>query len=229
MKLALFDIDGTILWSDGAGRRAIQQALREVFGGIGPDDHRFDGKTDRQIVRELMRLDGHDDARIDAGLDDVLARYVRYLARELADPAHAPRLFDGVLALLDALEVRADVTLGLLTGNVEAGARAKLCAVGIDPDRFTNSAFGSDSEHRPDLPAVAQRRAIASLGVDLPGGRVVVIGDTPADVECGRAIGARAIGVATGRYGLAELERSGAAYVFADLTNTAAVVDAIVA
>ena len=81
MKLVLFDIDGTILWTDGAGRRAIHQALREVFGGIGPEHHWFDGKTDRQIVRELMRLDGHDDRRIDAGLDDVLARYVRYLER----------------------------------------------------------------------------------------------------------------------------------------------------
>ena len=229
MKLALFDIDGTILWSDGAGRRAIQQALREVFGGIGPEDHRFDGKTDRQIVRELMRLEGHDDGRIDAGLDDVLERYVRYLERALASREHTPRLFDGVLPLLDALEARPDVTLGLLTGNVEGGARAKLRAVGIDAGRFTSSAFGSDSEHRPDLPAVAQRRAAASLGRDLPGERVVVIGDTPADVQCGRGIGARAIGVATGRYGVAELEREGAAYVFADLTDTAAVVEAIVA
>lgn len=229
MKLALFDIDGTILLSDGAGRRAVHQALREVYGGIGPQGHRFDGKTDRQIVRELMRLDGHDDARIDAGLDDALARYVRYLERELAQPEHAPRLLDGVLALLDALEARPDVTLGLLTGNVEAGARAKLAAAGIDPDRFTSSAFGSDSEHRPDLPAVAQRRAAASLGREMPGDRVVVIGDTPADVQCGRGIGARAIGVATGRYGVAELESHGAAYVFADLTNTTAVVEAIVA
>ena len=228
MKLALFDIDGTILVSDGAGRRAIHRALREVFGGTGPGDHRFDGKTDPQIVRELMRLDGHDDARIDAGLPDVLDRYVRYLERELADPAYAPRLLGGVLPLLAALEARDDVTLGLLTGNVEAGARAKLRAAGVDPGRFANSAFGSDSEHRPDLPAVAQRRATESLGAAIPGDRVVVIGDTPADVQCGRAIGARAIGVATGRYAAEELEAHGPAFVFADLTDTRAVVEAIV-
>lgn len=229
MRLVLFDIDGTILWTDGAGRRAIHQALREVFGSTGPEAHWFDGKTDRQIVRELMRLDGHDDARIDAGVGDTLDRYVRYLERELADPSRSARLLDGVLPLLAALEARGDVALGLLTGNVELGARAKLRAVGIDPDRFRFNAFGSDSEYRPDLPAVARRRATRSLGADLPGDRVVVIGDTPADVECGRAIGARAIGVATGRYPAPELERAGAAAVFDDLTDTAAVIEAIVA
>ena len=229
MKLALFDIDGTILWGDGVGRRAIQQALTEVFGGFGPPDHRFDGKTDRQIVRELMRIEGHDDDRIDAGVDEALARYVRYLERELADPAHAPHLFDGVLPLLDALEAHPGVALGLLTGNVEDGARAKLRAVGIDPDRFAYSAFGSDAEHRPELPALAQQRASRSLGSEIAGCDVVVIGDTPADVECGRAIGARAIAVATGRYPMEALEAVGAAYVFADLTDTGAVVDAITA
>lgn len=229
MKLALFDIDGTILTSDGAGRRAIHQALREVFGSVGPDSYWFDGKTDRQIVRELMRLDGHDDARIDAGLDDTLDRYVGYLHRELADPAHPSTLLAGVVPLLDALADRRDVTLGLLTGNLEAGARAKLATVGIDARRFRANAFGSDGEHRPSLPAVAQRRLRESLGTELDGRDVVVIGDTPADVECGREIGARAIGVATGRYTTAQLRDAGATYVFRDLTATDAVVEAIVA
>ena len=228
MKLVLFDIDGTILWTDGAGRRAIHRALREVFGGVGPESYWFDGKTDRQIVRELMRLDGHDDARIDAAVEHTLDRYVSYLGAELADAGASARLLDGVVPLLDALAGRDDVVLGLLTGNVEAGARAKLRAVGVDPDRFRVSAFGSDSEHRPALPAIAQRRACESLGAEIAGPNVVVIGDTPADVECGRGIGARAIGVATGRYGVEELRRAGAAFVFEDLTDTEAVVEAIV-
>jgi phosphoglycolate phosphatase-like HAD superfamily hydrolase len=206
--LVLFDIDGTILWTDGAGRRAIHTALMEIFGGIGPASYWFDGKTDRQIVRDLMRLEGHGDAHIDANMDALLDRYVVYLERELSDPGHPLKLFDGVERLLDALEARDDVVLGLLTGNLEAGARAKLRAVGIDPARFRANAFGSDHEHRPELPAIARRRASELLGADVPGSSVVVIGDTPADVECGKAIGARTIAVATGSYGVEELEAS---------------------
>ena len=228
MRIVLFDIDGTLLWSDGAGRRAIHAALREVFGSIGPEGHRFDGKTDKQIVRELMRHEGHDDAHIDARMDALLVRYVEQLHRELRNPEHIPTRLPGVPEILDALEARDDVTLGLLTGNVGEGAEAKLRAVGIDPSRFLVSAFGSDHEHRPELPAIARRRAGELLGVDVPGDRVVVIGDTPADVTCGREIGARAIGVATGRYSVDELASYGAHAVFRDLTNTSAVVQAIV-
>jgi phosphoglycolate phosphatase-like HAD superfamily hydrolase len=228
MRIVLFDIDGTLLWSDGAGRRAIHAALREVFGGIGPEAHRFDGKTDKQIVRELMRHEGHDDAHIDANMDALLVRYVEQLHRELHNPEHKPKRLPGVPEVLDALEARDDVTLGLLTGNVGEGAAAKLRAVGIDPSRFLVNAFGSDHEHRPELPAIARQRAAELLGVDIPGDRVVVIGDTPADVTCGREIGARAIGVATGRYSVDELASYGAHAVFRDLTDTQAVVQAIV-
>jgi phosphoglycolate phosphatase len=138
-----------------------------------------------------------------------------------------PRVYEGVEALLDALEARDDVTLGLLTGNIEAGARIKLAAVGIDFERFEVNAFGSDHELRPELPAVAQRRAHAHLGYPLPGSSVVVIGDTPADIACGRGIGARAIAVATGRFGVDELARHAPAAVFESLADTDAVLDAI--
>jgi len=226
-RLVLFDIDGTILWTDGAGRRAIHTALKEVFGSIGPADYWFDGKTDRQIVRDLMRLDGHADAGIDERMDALLDRYVQCLADELAHPKVSARLLDGVPELLDALETRDDIVLGLLTGNVESGAHAKLRAVDIDPDRFRVGAFGSDHEHRPELPAIAQLRVRELLGIDIPGSDVVVIGDTPADIECARSIAARAIGVATGRYPVEELHRHEAAAVFPDLTDTDAVVRAI--
>ena len=228
MTLVLFDIDGTILWSDGAGRRAIHTALMEVFGSIGPADYRFDGKTDRQIVRDLMRIEGHADDHIDSRMDPVLTRYVECLAGELGAEDLSAKLLGGVEELLDTLEARDDVILGLLTGNVESGARAKLRAVGVDPERFTVGAFGSDHEHRPELPAIARQRARDELGVELAGRDIVVIGDTPADIHCGRSVGARAIGVATGRYSVAELEEHGAVAVFADLTDTDAVVRAIV-
>jgi phosphoglycolate phosphatase-like HAD superfamily hydrolase len=226
-RLVLFDIDGTLLWSDGAGRRAIHRALIEVFGETGPEDHRFDGKTDPQIVRELMRVVGHEDDVIDNRMEELFTRYVTCLREELQDPAHHAVALPGVMTLLDVLEQRNDVALGLLTGNLLDGARAKLEAVGIDPDRFLVGAYGTDHELRPELPAIAQRRARDQLGIDVAGSDIVIIGDTPADVECGRTVGARAIGVATGRYTVEMLASHGAVAVFKDLTNTAAVVHAI--
>jgi phosphoglycolate phosphatase-like HAD superfamily hydrolase len=225
--LVLFDIDGTLLWTDGAGRRAIHRALIEIFGDTGPADHRFDGKTDPQIVRELMRVVGHEDEHIDARMQELFARYLVCLREELKDPEHRAVPLPGVIELLAALNARIDVAIGLLTGNLVEGARAKLEAVGIDPDIFVVGAFGSDHEYRPELPAIAQRRARDVLGIDVPGRNVVVIGDTPADVECGRDIGARAIGVATGRYSTEELAAHGAVAVFTDLTDTTAVLRAI--
>jgi phosphoglycolate phosphatase-like HAD superfamily hydrolase len=228
-RLVLFDIDGTILWTDGAGRRAVFQALEEHFGRSGPGEHRFDGKTDPQIVRELMRHAGVSDADIDARLDVVLDRYLDLLRDELASVDHGRHIFPGVRELLDALEAREDVVLGLLTGNIHHGARAKLAAVGIDPERFVVGAFGSDHHDRPELPEIARRRAERALGHPVAGHDRVVIGDTPADVACGRSIGARAIGVATGHYSVDELRACGAAAVFPDLSDTAAVVRAILA
>ena len=229
MRLVLFDIDGTILLTDGAGRRAVNRALIEVFGTLGPDDHRFDGKTDPQIVREMMRLAGHEDDHIDARMTPLLERYVDLLHEELRRGSGGIRLMPGVRELLDALEARHDVLLGLLTGNLAAGAHAKLSAAGIDPGLFRVGAYGSDHERRGELPAVAQLRARETLGMDIPGHRVVVIGDTPADIDCGRAIGARAIGVATGHYSVEELARHSPAAVFENLSVTHDVVQAIVA
>jgi phosphoglycolate phosphatase-like HAD superfamily hydrolase len=119
------------------------------------------------------------------------------------------------------------VIVGLLTGNLEEGARAKLRSAGIDPDRFVVGAFGSDHEERGELPAVAQRRALEQLGLHVSGSDVIVIGDTPADIHCGRGVGARAIAVATGHYTMAELREHVPAALFSDLSETADVVRAI--
>jgi phosphoglycolate phosphatase len=224
VKLVLFDIDGTLVWTDGAGRRAIHHALVEVFGSIGPADYRFDGKTDPQIVRDLMRVAGHADGHIDDRMQHVFDLYVERLREELRAPGYHPCVLPGVVELLDALESHPDVVLGLLTGNLAEGARAKLKAVGIDPRRFRVGAYGSDHEERPLLPDVARRRLRDDLGIEVVGSDCVIIGDTPADVTCGRAVGARAIGVATGRYSTEELRRHGPAAAFVDLSDTAAVV-----
>ncbi len=227
MKLVLFDIDGTILLTSGAGKRAVHRALTEVFGAPGRIEHRFDGKTDPQIVRELMRMEGHADDHIDARMSRLFDRYVDYLHEELDHPSTDVRLMPGVADLLDTLESRSDVVLGLVTGNLAAGAAAKLRAGGIDPQRFRVGAYGSDHELRVELPAVAQRRARDELGVRVDGHDLVVIGDTPADVDCGRAIGALTIGVGTGYYTADALREHGADEAFDDLADTAAVVRAI--
>lgn len=227
VKLVLFDIDGTILWSDGAGRRAMTAALTHVFGSAGPTDYRYDGKTDPQIVRDLMRLEGHAEETIDERMAQLMERYLSGLEAELSAGLRT-HLFEGVPELLDALEARDDIVLGLLTGNLRAGAALKLRSAGIDMCRFRIGAFGSDHHHRPELPAIAQRRAREELGLEIPGDAVVVIGDTPADIECGRAIGARAVGVATGRYTVAELESHSPLAVFSTLADTEAVLRVIV-
>lgn len=227
MKLVLFDIDGTILLTSGAGKRAVHRALAEVFGSTGRAEHRFDGKTDPQIVRELMRMEGHGDDHIDERMSRMLDRYVDYLHEELDHPSTAVRLMPGVAELLDALEARADVMLGLVTGNLGAGAAAKLRAGGLRPERFRVGAYGSDHELRNELPAVAQRRARDDLGIEIVGKDVIVIGDTPADVDCGRAIGARTIGVATGYFSTDQLLAHGADVAFEDLADTAAVLRSI--
>jgi phosphoglycolate phosphatase-like HAD superfamily hydrolase len=231
MRLVLFDIDGTLLWTDGAGRRAIHRALLEEMGTAGPiASYRFDGKTDPQIVRELLALAGHPDAGAPERVAAVCRRYVGLLEGELARPEQRTRVMPGVTELLAALqphEVERRVLVGLLTGNVERGAALKLASAGLDPARFSVGAYGSDSHHRPDLPAVAARRAAARAGRDIPGRDVVIIGDTPDDVACGRPIGARAVAVATGSYDVVALQATGAAHVFADLRDTAAVLDAI--
>lgn len=227
MRLVLFDIDGTLLNTGGVGRWSMQRALRAVFGSPGNPSYRYDGKTDKQIVRDVMRLEGHSDAHIDARMNDLIALYLQGLREGIESRKYDVRPLEGVVEILDALEERDDVVLGLLTGNVEEGARAKLTAAGIDPDRFRVNAFGSDHEHRPELPAIARRRAGESLGLDLTGEKLVVIGDTPADIECGRELGARAIGVATGHYSVAELEKHEPYAVFPSLRDTARVLTTI--
>jgi phosphoglycolate phosphatase-like HAD superfamily hydrolase len=227
MRLVLFDIDGTLLSSEGMGRAAMQAALAKVFGSPGNPSYRYDGKTDKQIVRDVMRLEGHSDEHIDSRMDKLIELYLEGLRTGAKGGKFSVRPLEGVLEVLDALEALDDVVLGLLTGNVEPGARVKLTAAGIDPDRFRVNAFGSDHEHRPQLPAIAQRRANETLGLDIAGERMVVIGDTPADIECGRSLGARSIGVASGHYSVEQLQAHDPYAVFPSLANTGQVVETI--
>jgi phosphoglycolate phosphatase-like HAD superfamily hydrolase len=229
-KLVLFDIDGTLLHTHGAGRRAIHAALMNEVAPPAPDSRvRFDGKTDPQIVRELLaevaHADRHDERRIAA----VCQRYVDLLAVELDAGTCRATVYPGVAALLDGIEARHDSLLGLLTGNVADGARLKLVAAGIGPDRFRVGAFGSDHSDRARLPAIAATRAGPLMGRVPSGADIVILGDTPADMTCGCEVGARGIGVATGSYSSADLLAAGAYAAFESFAELEPVLAAIYA
>jgi phosphoglycolate phosphatase len=227
-KLVLFDIDGTILLTAGAGRRAIVAALAEAVGHTPAFERiRFDGKTDPQIVAEMLEAAGHPEPRESARVRALCERYVGFLAQELERSTTRTTVMPGVHVLLERLEADSGVVLGLLTGNVAQGAALKLRAGGIAPERFRVGAYGSDAAYRPELPPIAARRAEAIFGRVPRGTEVVIIGDTPADVACGAGIDARALGVATGAYSVGDLEACGAHAVFLDLSETDAVLDAI--
>jgi phosphoglycolate phosphatase-like HAD superfamily hydrolase len=227
-RLVLFDIDGTLLLSSSTGRNAIRAAYAAEFDDLGFfESVRFDGKTDPQIVAELYAAAGYPERATPDRTQDLLRTYIAHLEQEVVREPGRIRALPGVVALLDALDARPDVVVGLLTGNVVRGAALKLAAAGLPVERFAVGAYGSDSAHRPDLPTIAAERAAGIMGRIPNGHDVVIIGDTPADVTCGASIGARAIGVATGAYPRGVLHEAGAHAAFDTLADTAAVLEAI--
>jgi phosphoglycolate phosphatase-like HAD superfamily hydrolase len=229
-RLVLFDIDATLLLTAGAGRRAITAALAEVVEDIsGFQQVHFDGKTDPQIIGELLHVAGHAPPHDAARVEALCRRYVSLLESELGGAAHGTVLMPGIRELLARLAEDRALVLGLLTGNLVDGAALKLRSAGLDPLDFRVGAYGSDSAHRPDLPAIAAERARPFFGGRAPAGHdVVIVGDTPSDIHCGEGIGARAIAVATGRWSRADLLACGPYAAFDDLSDTDAVVRAIV-
>jgi phosphoglycolate phosphatase len=227
-RLILWDIDGTLLSADGAGRNAVRDALMEVFGTTGPiGGYSFAGRTDPEIVRHLMRGAGFSDADIDARMPELFRRYVEKLEREIRG-AQVTAL-PGVPELVDRMEAAGgEVVLGMLTGNVRDGARIKVDAAGLGFDRFRVGAFGSDHADRPELPAIAARRARELVGVEFAGKEIVIIGDTPLDVACGQHLGVRTVAVATGSHRVEELASCDPDHVFADLADVDAAWAAIV-
>ncbi len=225
-RLLLFDIDGTLVWG-GPAKRAFELAMESVFGTAGPIGvHDFSGKTDPQIARELLRLEGFPDAEIDGGFDQLWKTYLLELEARLVD--RPMTILPGVQVLLDRLEEMPDVALGLLTGNIAGGARLKLGSVGLG-DYFKIGGYGSDSEVREDLPGVAIGRAVRTWGTAFHPSSVVVVGDTPRDVACGKHGGTKTVAVATGRHDLESLAAVGPDRVLADLTDLDGSLDALLA
>lgn len=227
-RLVLFDIDGTLLWPDRAGRDAMSASLERVYGTAGSiDGFRFKGRTDRAIVHALMRAAGLPEETITARFGQIRTVMVEEMNRRLEAGLHDVRPCPGAHALVASLASRDDVLLGLLTGNFKETAHIKLGAAGFDPASFRLGAYGDESESRADLPPLAVGRAADLTGVHFQSKQIVIIGDTADDVTCGRGVGARSIAVMTGWSERAEIEDAFPDYLFNDLVDTQAVLKAI--
>lgn len=211
----LFDIDGTLMTSSHAGTNAMAQTARELFGvqQIGPLE--VHGRCDRGILGNLfdnlnLPFDDHQ--------QEFCQRYYQNLPRSLVE--NNGRLLPGVRGLLDVLQGRDDVALGLLTGNLERAAQIKLNHVGVN-DFFSFGGFGDHFPDRNDVAATAVEAARSALGSSFDPRKVLVIGDTGNDVRCGRSINAKVIAVETGGGTREELHAAQPDVVFSDLSDAA--------
>jgi phosphoglycolate phosphatase-like HAD superfamily hydrolase len=219
-KLVLFDIDQTILHSGGAGEKALRLALRDRFGVDETlENIEIAGKTDLWIAHRIFEAHGIEPHQ--ENLDCFLDGYLGYLKTELG--RSDGRLLPGFPDILHALARLPHVAVGLLTGNLRRGAELKLGHYGM-LDHFSFGAFADDAQERNQLGPFARRRAGEAHGTEFPPADIFVIGDTPHDIACAKAINARGVGVATGRYSRAALEAAGADFVFDDLSDVQGVI-----
>lgn len=225
-RLILWDIDETMISSDGAGFRSISRAMEKMFG-IEKEACRIpmSGKTDPQIITEILTAQGRTQEEAQQHVAEVIATYLTYLDDEIA-AAQYYIMHEGVRELLDELSAMSNAYQGLLTGNVEHGAGKKLNRFQLAP-YFAIGAYGSDSACRLDLPAIAVKRAVQHFGVDFAPQEVVIIGDSVNDIACARVYGAKAIAVNTGRTSYEILEQEKPCHLFKNLSDTRAVLAAI--
>lgn len=225
-RLLLFDIDGTLIWG-GPAKDAFCLAMVETFGTVGDiETFSFAGRTDPEIARGLLAGTGMSDEEIERGFPELWDRYLGYLEARL--PANPVDILPGVPALLDALAAEPGIAMGLLTGNIIRGAQLKLGSAGL-LDHFLMGSYGSDHEERDELPAIALSRARETWGVDFGPQDVLVLGDTPRDVACGKREGLRTLAVATGHHDADSLRATGADHVVENFSDTAAIVALLVA
>ena len=220
MHVCLFDIDGTLLLGDGSGRAALEAAIRAEFGREGPlRTVSFAGRTDRAIVTELLAA--NDVEPTDEARERCLRAYLEHLPGQLR--GRNGRVLPGIVALLEALSTRQDTATGVITGNLREGARIKLAHFARDR-YFAFGGYGDDHHDRGDVARAALADAELHLGFAPNIERVWVIGDTPEDVRCARAIGAHAIAVATGFATAEELRRAEPDLLLTDLAEPSALI-----
>lgn len=226
MRVLLFDIDGTLIRSDRAGRLALTAALMELFGTAGPlARYEMGGKTDARIVTDILTSIGVPENEIHAQLP-VVYELMAKKALEIY-PTRDIQPCIGVRPLLAALENVEGVIVALLTGNSYLTAPLKLRAAGIDPAQFLFGVYGSEALDRDQLPAIAMNRATQLTGHVFTGDNTVVIGDTPADIFCARAGKATAVSVAGGWHTVSALAEYKPDYLFEDFADTAVVLAAL--
>lgn len=218
MKLILWDIDGTLLRTGRAGINALVRAFVQLHGRE-PNMSKIEvaGRTDKWITARMLEESSL--PVTSQHVHDLVDAYLTLLPEEIS--LRPGLVLPGIQTLLDTLRTRADIAQGLLTGNVRRGARIKLEHYRVW-HYFEFGAFGDDSALRNELGPHALRRAKERHAVEFAGKNTFIIGDTPHDIECGKVIGARTIGVATGSYGVAELTAHTPTAVFPDLADTAA-------
>lgn len=213
-KLVLFDIDGTLISTGRAGTRAMNMAFYEMFGIENGFQHvKMAGRTDPAIIRDGMRLAGVSSPN--GEYEKYRALYLEHLAREMKTSVNK-HLMPGIGEILENLKADSGPTVGLLTGNMEEGARIKLEDMGI-MHHFFLGAYGSDNDDRNRLLHVALERWRNLKGRSIEPAEVMVIGDTPHDIECSKPFGATAVAVATGPYSIEELSSHGPDHIFSDL------------
>ncbi|HJX98211.1 MAG TPA: HAD family hydrolase [Chthoniobacterales bacterium] len=214
-RLLLFDIDGTLIHSGGAGMEALKRALKERFK-IDDDleDIEIAGMTDSGIVISILKK--HMIERTPENIAAFLDSYVHFLSKEL--PRRRGKLLPGVLDLLKKLKGRKSVVLGLLTGNLSRGAELKLDHYGVW-HFFEFGAFADDHHDRNELGAFARARAKEKHGREFSSEEIDVIGDTPRDIACGKALGARTIAVATGTWSREKLAQHNPDYLIDDFSD----------
>jgi phosphoglycolate phosphatase-like HAD superfamily hydrolase len=228
--LVLFDIDGTLIDTFGAGRRSLEHAFRHVFGVDGiatlAAEVRFEGKTDPILIAEMARAAGVDESHVAERGEEMTEAYLAALREEMSRHDPRRRLRPGVEPLLRNLHPRSNVYLGLLTGNIEHGARLKLEAFGIH-SYFRAGGFSSDHPLRSEIARIAREKMTAACGVAFEVGRVFVIGDTDHDVLCAKANGFRSIAVPSGWVSAERIAAAGPDVVLPDLADLSCVLAAL--
>ena len=218
-KLILFDIDGTLLVIDTLADMAFRAMTKEVYGvECSFKEISYAGMTDPRILEEVLKLRRIDDETIAARFDEAIEKYCTYFDYFARGNSYHLTVFPGVIPLLNALEQMPEMHIAILTGNLEYTGWKKLELAGLK-NYFPFGAFGSDSKVRSELVGIALKRAEDKYGITYKNKNVIIIGDSPHDVLCGKSYGVTSIAVATGHTSIEELKRYEPDYAFQDLTD----------